>query len=394
MDTDKKGVRGAEGTRKGKAETSGEARDSIMISETGSGNREQEFDRFVVDSLPVAVVTVDSNLRISGFNPWAERITGYRAGEAKGRFCGDILHGGMCGLRCPLKAVMGHREPILGMDTVIRGRTGKDIQVRMSIAGLFDSEGRLLGGVETLQDVSALKALERERSNFISMIAHDMKSPVISIHGFAHRLLKGGCAKDEQGERYLEIIEGEAAKLERLINEFLEFSRYQPGVLTLHPSATSLDKELHELHETYLQRAEERGLTLELRSDEPLSIISADTDRLRRVFTNLLDNAMKFSEDGGRITISTEETASEILVMISDEGIGIDPSDLPHVFEPFYRGHAGGKREGFGLGLAGAKAIVESHGGSIQVQSRPGEGSTFKVALPKVTDPNPQRPAP
>ena len=335
-----------------------------------------------IKSIPVGVLSVDSHLRITGFNPWAEKITGYSESEALGNFCGEILHGGMCDVNCPLKTVLRREKPIIGLETTIQNKNGDSVPVRMTTGGLFDNKGDLIGGIEAFQDISHLKNLERERNNIISMIAHDMKSPIISIHGFAHRLLKR--IRGEKEEHYLHIIEKEATRLEALINDFLEISRLQSGKLPLNLSATSLDKELYELCELYQARAKKAGLTLVLQLEDPLPIIEADSQRLRRVFANLLDNAIKFAEKEGTVTVSTKATDGEIIVKVTDQGIGIDPRDLPHVFESFHRGHGEGrKREGFGLGLAGVKAIVEGHGGKVYVHSKLGKGSSFFVVLPR-----------
>jgi two-component system phosphate regulon sensor histidine kinase PhoR len=354
----------------------------------GKRARDLAFCTFVIKNLPVGVLTVDSHLQITGFNPWATGITGYSEEEAMGHFCGDILKGGMCALQCPLRTVLGQEKPMVGVETTVRNKSGKLLPVRMHTAGLFDDEGNLIGGVEAFQDISYQKDLERQRNNFISMIAHDMKSPVTSIHGFAHRSLKQGPAARQKQTEYLRIIEKEATRLESLINDFLEFSRLQAGKSNLNLSATSLDKELHELYELYQPRVAERGLQLELHAEEPLPIIEADSQRLRRVFSNLLDNAVKFSKAEGTITISTTETDGEVVVKIKDEGVGIDPADIPHIFDAFHRGKGiGGKKEGlkegFGLGLAGVKAIVEGHGGEVRVESELDRGSVFSVILPK-----------
>jgi two-component system phosphate regulon sensor histidine kinase PhoR len=350
----------------------------------GNGVSDLTFCSFVIKNLPVGVLTVDSHLHITGFNPWATGITGYSEEEALGHFCGDILRGGMCDLRCPLRTVLGREKPMVGLETTVRRKSGESLPVRMHTAGLFDDDGNLIGGVEAFQDISYQKELERQRNNFISMIAHDMKSPVISIHGFAHRLLKQGGADMEKQREYLHVIEKEATRLESLISDFLEFSRLQVGKLKLNLSATSLDKELHELYELYEHRVTEKGIHLVLRSEEPLPIIEADSQRLRRAFSNLLDNAIKFSKATGTITISTKETGGKVMVEIKDEGTGIDPVDFPHIFDPFHRGKEAGEKEGgFGLGLAGVKAIVEAHGGEVRANSELGRGSVFSVILPK-----------
>jgi signal transduction histidine kinase len=138
-----------------------------------------------------------------------------------------------------------------------------------------------------------------------------------------------------------------------------------------------------ELFDAYQIKALESGITLEYENEEALPIIKADANRLHRVFTNLLDNALKFSKTGGKVTLSTLETNDHIIVRIEDNGIGIDSRDLPYVFESFFRGGGTDKKEGFGLGLAGVKAIVEGHGGRVEVESEPGKGSVFSVVLPK-----------
>ncbi len=343
------------------------------------------FYKFIIDSLPVAVMTVNPELNITGFNRWAEEVTGYSAEEVIGRYCGDILHGGMCDTGCPLKTVLTRRSPVVRVETTIRNRWGETIPVRKNIAGLLDDNGKLIGGVEAFQDISELKALEREKANLISMFAHDMKSSLTIIGGYVLRLLKKMRSIDEaKQKKYLEIIKNESGKLELLIDDFLEFSRLQTGRLKLNLAATSLDKELMELLDSYQLEASESGIKLKLLNEEALPVIEADAHKLRRVFTNLLDNALKFSRKKGTITVTTEETAKEVIVKVEDEGIGIPPVELPYIFDAFHRGPGTEGKRGFGLGLAGVKTILKAHGGRVQVHSEPGKGSVFTVFLPKL----------
>jgi signal transduction histidine kinase len=252
----------------------------------------------------------------------------------------------------------------------------------MHTAGLFDDRGKLIGAVEAFMDISYEKSLERQRNNMVSMFAHDMKSPIIAIHGFVHRLLAEKDNLTESQENYLRVIEREAENVESQINDFLEFSRLQTGRLRLNLGTTSLDKELFELFEKYRLRALEKGLDVRYQSEEPLPMIEADTTLLNRAFANLVDNAIKFSEERGTIRMTARETDGEIAVSIQDEGIGIDPEELPYIFDPFHRSEKG-EREGYGLGLAAAKTIINEHGGRIYVASEPGRGSVFTVFLPK-----------
>jgi len=350
-------------------------------------SRDLAFYKFIVDSVPSGVITVDQDLRITGFNPWAGRLTGYTAEEAIGTFCGEILQGGMCDTHCPLKTVVKKQEPMSLLESTIVTKTGETIPVRMNVAALFDEQGELIGGVESFQDISALKTLERERDNLISTFAHDMKSSLAIIGGFVLRLLYKADTIDQQKEqRYLEIIRDESEKLEALISDFLEFARLQTGKLKLNLSSMSLDKDLIELCEAYQPKISSAGLTLKLENETALPLINGDARQLRRIFTNLIDNAIKFSERGGNIIISTTSDEKEIRVSVSDQGIGISPGELPRIFDAFHRSRVRARIEGFGLGLAAVKAIVEAHGGRVLVESKIGKGSTFTVVLPRALD--------
>lgn len=352
----------------------------VFPDENGQGS----FFKAIIDSLPIAVVTMDSELRITGFNPWAEKLTGYQAQEALGVVCQEILHSTLCEHECPLKAVQDPQTRSVTTRAAISHRNGSSKPVRISAAALFDAEGRRMGGVEAIMDISSIVAMERLRANFVSMLAHDMRSSLTGIHGLGLRLLRNlSQMPHEKVMKHLEIVTREAGKLENLVDDFLEISRIEAGGVKLNITAVSLDKELEELFEVYRERASQQGLRLELQAPEILPVIEADAPRLRRVFANLLDNAIKFSGEEGTIVIRARETDREIVVSVEDHGSGIDPGDLPFIFDIFHRGSAAAGKEGHGLGLATVKAIVESHGGRIAVTSEVGVGSTFTVFLPR-----------
>lgn len=343
-----------------------------------------EFHKFVIASIPMAVVTMDSEYRITGFNPRAEELTGYRADAAIGRSCREILRSALCDEGCPLKAIQNRKEGFVTTRTTLLSRGGQTVFVSISTAALFDDEGKCLGAVEAIADISERVAMERERTNFLSMLAHDMRSSLTGIHGLGLRLLRNPADMDATMTRkHLEIITKESGKLEGLVDDLLELSRIETGRLRLSTTAVSLDKELEEIFETYKEKAAQQSIRLELLVGDILPMIEADANRLRRVFVNLLDNAIKFSRTNGTIVISTRETDSEVMVTVTDSGTGITSEDLPYIFDIFHRGRTALGREGYGLGLATVKAIVEGHGGRIMVSSEPDVGSTFTVFLPK-----------
>lgn len=346
---------------------------------------ESIFCSFVINSLPIAVLTVDSELRITEFNPWAEHLTGYKKDEAIGKYCGEVLRGQMCDSECPLKTVIKREGSIVRMETTIQNKWGEIIPVRLSSASLHTSQGQLIGGLEAFEDISQLKELERQKEAFVSMFAHDIKSSLVIIGGFVIRLLtKGMSISREEHEKYLQIMKKEADKLEFMITDFLEYSRLQTGRLKLNTGATSIDKMLTELSLAYQAKSIQKGIELKVRIEDILPIIEADANRLERVFRNLIDNAFKFSEEGYAIEIVARPSNDEVIVKIIDQGKGIDAKDLPYVFDAFYRGQKLRKSEGFGLGLATVKAIVEAHGGRVHAESQVGKGSVFTVVLPCV----------
>ncbi|MCU0588550.1 MAG: ATP-binding protein [Syntrophobacteraceae bacterium] len=265
-----------------------------------------------------------------------------------------------------------------------KGRDDRRIPTIVSHVPIFDDDGSFEGSFSVLTDISEIKGLEREKANIISMFAHDMRSSLTGIHGLGLRLLTKSASMDEEKKtEYLKIINKEASKLEALVDDFLEFSRLETGRLKLNFRAMSLEKELLELHSLYEPRASQKELGLEIVLEDTLPIIEGDVNRLRRVFTNLLDNALKFSKARGKITIIALDTPEEIHVKVRDEGIGIAEEELPYIFDIFHRTPGSEKREGYGIGLATVKAIVEGHGGRVKVESRLGMGTTFTVCLPK-----------
>ena len=241
--------------------------------------------------------------------------------------------------------------------------------------------------MEAIMNLAHIKTLEREKANLASMLAHDMKSPLISIQGFVLRLLKKLDSIDKEEQRhYLTIVKNETVKLECLINDFLEFSRLQTGRLKLNFCTISLDRELLALYDAYQPKSFYSGIKLELRNKEQIVILEADANRLRRVFTNLIDNAFKFSSKGSTIIIKTAKKDHTIIIEVIDQGRGIHPDDLPYIFDAFHQGKGTDEREGYGIGLAAAKAIVEAHKGKILVESELGKGSVFTVVLPTQED--------
>jgi signal transduction histidine kinase len=215
--------------------------------------------------------------------------------------------------------------------------------------------------------------------HFVADVSHELKSPLTSIQGFAQALLDGTAADEETRAKAAGIIESEARRLRRQVDELLELSRMQSGQARLIKELADMSDVLSRSVEIYSVQAKEKQVELRLHT-EPCLTVMGDADRLEQVFNNLLDNAIKNSPSGAAVNVTANRGGDMVNVTVADSGPGIPADHLPHVFERFYQ--VTGVRTGVGLGLTIAREIVLAHGGAIEVSSQPGEGARFTVNLP------------
>lgn len=232
------------------------------------------------------------------------------------------------------------------------------------------------------QMAHSLKQLDNMRQEFVANVSHEIQSPLTSIQGFAQSILEQEAIPAE-ARRYLHIIEEESRRLSSLSKQLLTLAALDKEAALMKPSAFRLDEQIRQVMIVSEWQWTEKQLTVEL--DLPEIVINADSQLLYQVWVNLLTNSIKFSHTGGTIRITITVT-HDIAVEISDTGIGIPEDELPHIFERFYKADKARNRarSGSGLGLSIAKKIIELHHGSIDVQSVPGQGTTFIVRLPRL----------
>jgi signal transduction histidine kinase len=230
-----------------------------------------------------------------------------------------------------------------------------------------------------------LKELDKAKSTFVSLVAHELRAPLAAVEGYLDVILEGIGADDPKKiQKILERSRERTRGLLALIDDLLAISRMQTGRLAKEKEKLSLSPLLKEVGELMRGEALAREISLEMELPEDLALVSANREDLFRVFTNLLDNAIKYNRRGGRVLIRARKDEGFIGVEIQDTGIGIAKKDLDQIFDEFYRVKTKETRSipGTGLGLAIAKRIVEAHNGQIEVESKPHEGSTFRVLLP------------
>ena len=344
--------------------------------------KEQQFSRFILDSIPVAMVTMDADLKITSFNSRAEELTGYTAQQALGKPCHEILHSSRCENNCPLQTVQEHKEPSTGLEAEFVNRYHEHIPVRIGTAAIENHKGDFIGYLEVIEDMSREKALEREKNNFLFMVAHDMKSPLIAIQGLVDRLQEHHLEMDPQKlGQYFKTITDAAQQIESQVKEFLDFSRQASDQVKLSIEEANLEPLIDNLIYRHRPRALEKSVTLRSEFDKNIGTVKVDKKQLQRVVENLLDNAIKFIHSRGEVVVSTRATGREVIIQVKDNGPGIAGAELPYVFDAFHQSKVSDK--GHGLGLAAVKAIVQKHGGRVSVQSSPGKGSVFTVRLPR-----------
>jgi signal transduction histidine kinase len=250
-------------------------------------------------------------------------------------------------------------------------------------------ERRIQDRTSTLQaTVEQLQEFDRLKSAFVGIVSHELRTPLTSIKGLAENLLEGLAGPlNEKQHYYASRIQLNADQLTRMLNELLDLSKIEAGKMELRPTALSLRELLADLLEGFQPLAQRKSIMMDILSMENMPKVRADRDKLYQVFANLLENAIKFTPSGGRVQIDAQVLDDRhIKVRVSDTGCGISEEHLPKIFDKFYRVQSGsGHAAGTGLGLAIAKGLIELHGGTIAVESVPGQGSHFYFTVPYTT---------
>ncbi len=235
-----------------------------------------------------------------------------------------------------------------------------------------------------LQDRTARQRQETFYRNFVNNVSHELKTPLTVIQGHVAAMGEG-LADDDPRQTSRRIVAQEAARLTQLVDNLLLLSRLEMPDFSLERRPVSVEAVVEDAILQLSDLAEARDISLSLQREGSLPRIVADRARLKQVFINLLDNAIKYNRQGGAVTVRLDTGGQGVMVKVTDTGEGVPAQDLPHIFEKMYRveRRQGRYVEGSGLGLSIVQRIVEQHGGSISVESRVGEGSTFTVTLPQ-----------
>jgi two-component system sensor histidine kinase BaeS len=285
------------------------------------------------------------------------------------------------------------RRPLEDLVEASGRLAGGDLDTRVKVGGL--SETATLGGAfnemaEELQRRAGERdQLDRMKDEFVLTASHELRSPLTSVQGFAELLLLERDRLSPKQAETVEVILDNTRHLVRLLNDLLDLARSDAGRLTIKPEPAAAAALIEDAVRTMRAQFDARGQALRLEIETDLPAIEADRDRIRQVLVNLLTNANEYCPEGAGIAVKARSADAEVEIDVIDDGPGIPPQQLEHIFERFTRGDAGETQRvgGTGLGLAISKSLIELHGGTIAAESTPGAGSTFRVRLPAIGSP-------
>jgi PAS domain S-box-containing protein len=358
----------------------------------------------IIESSDDAIVAKTLDGIITSWNPAAERIFGYPAGEVLGRSIMIVIPEDRRGEEEDVLARLRRGEKIDHFETVRRAKDGRLIDVSLTVSPIKDSTGRIVGASKVARDVTERKRADAERQGwlereqkarreaeravqakdeFLAIVSHELRSPLNAIVGWAH-LLGTGQLDAERTTRAVETILRNAHLQSQLISDILDVQRLASGKVRLEIQSIDLALVLEAALDAVRPSADARRIGLTRVLEASSSELPGDPDRIQQVIFNLLSNAVKFTPEGGAIRVSLRRDGNALELVVEDSGPGIKPEFLPHVFERFRQDVSSLPRSGgLGLGLAIVRSLVELHSGTVTAANRPEGGARFTVRLPR-----------
>lgn len=358
----------------------------------------QERLKILFEYAPDAYYLNDLKGEFIDGNRAAEELTGYKREELIG---GSFLKLNILPRAEILKAAALLARNMLGQPTgpdefILNRKDGSQVSVEIRtfptkikgktvVLGIArDITERKRRARELEEANERMKELDRMKSHFLSNISHELRTPLASIKGFTETILGEKAMDEKNRQEFLQIIKEDTERLTLLINRLLNLSRIEVGKIKLKKQKIDLIEETREVISSYGSQARIKNLVLESNLPGELHPVYADPEYIKEVLIQLLENAIKFTEEYGKVAVSVMDQSSQVEVSVSDTGVGIPKGDLPHIFEKFYKVERLAEEiSGLGIGLPLVKSIIEAHGGKVEVESEVGKGSKFSFTLPK-----------
>jgi PAS domain S-box-containing protein len=336
---------------------------------------EKERSVAILANIADGIVAVDREGKVVLWNAAAEEITGIPQDDALGRTVPEVLQ----------RTFEVDPERAAGSRLLSIPRGGDEVWLSLSEAVMRDPLGAVAGRIFAFRDISADRMVEEVKSDFVAAVSHELRTPLTSIYGFAETLLRQDVLFGEEERRtFLGYIASESERLTEIVDQLLNVARLDAGDLQVVPELVDVGSVLSEVVETVGDTGAVNGHRFEVDLPEGTLAAEADRDKVRQVFSILVENALKYSPQGGTVTIGARRKDDTVEVRVVDEGIGIPPTEQQRIFRKFYRAESTTRdgAAGTGLGLFIAKELVTAMGGRIWVDSAEGEGSSFAFELP------------
>lgn len=361
----------------------------------------QEKDRWqaVFSTVEEGIFAVDRGFNITKFNHASEFLSGYSEEEVLGERYDKIFkcmnkHGFIPVGLSSINKVFITKEAVPYDEHIHINKDGREYWVGLSHTPIFNKEGEVEECIVVMRDVSRIKELEKARTEFVSIASHELRTPLTIVNGYLDLLLSGQLGEfGEESKRdfhksLVNKVYKESKRLKNLVDELLNVSLIEGGKMKLRMNKIRIDKLIEEVGEEMIQLAKNKrlNLVLSINGNKESSYIFGDPTKIKQVLTNLLDNALKFTNEGGKVELKGYSEGDRFVVQVADTGIGIPQRMLPHIFEKFQQvsGSYLKENKGTGLGLFIVKGIIELHGGNILAESKVGKGTTFIVNFPLI----------
>lgn len=349
---------------------------------------EKKLSDAIIEHSADGVMILDADRRVRVINRAFSAMTGWSTEDAIGRPCYQVLAlenvdgFDLCQTGGP--PVDLPQEGSLYAEGDLSRAGGPRVTVGVTYTPLYDDAGRLTNVIANVHDITRFREAEEMKSTFISVVSHELKTPVSLIKGYASTLHREDANWDKETlHEGLLVIEEESDRLNNLINNLLDASRIQAGVFKLELSDLSLPKLAAKVVERFQVQSPKHQFQVDFPEEFPG--VQGDEERIREVIANLLSNAVKYSPEGGLVRVGGWTDAADVTVYVADQGVGIPPGEQDRLFGRFYRADSSLRRKtpGAGLGLFLCKAIVEAHGGRMWIRSEEGKGTTVFFTLPR-----------
>jgi PAS domain S-box-containing protein len=361
----------------------------VLVKErTEQLEEEKELLAVTLCSMSDGVIAVDVQKRIILFNKVAENLTKWKYHEVQGKMVDEIFHlideKTKHTVESPIDKVLSSGQTETGSDRdALIARDGRECPISATAAPIRKNDGTMVGIVMVLRDVSSEREIDRMKTDFISSVTHELRTPLTAIKAYITTILRDHDMTEQTKHEFLTVIDEESDLLKNLIEAILEVSRIESGTVKFSREPVDITAVIEQVLSAVRQLADTKGIQLKVDIADSLGVLQGDEGKIQSMVMNLVGNAIKFTLENGRVTISARRAGCELVINVSDTGLGIPKEALPKIFDRFYRVHRPGKQiKGTGLGLAIVKEIVNMHGGRIEVESELDKGSSFTVFLP------------